>query len=154
MLKFLSRSPFALLGGIGLFSLVSDFLTLQEDIQNWIAAWEAVTRPIWEFMLGWLFKYLNIPFSDWIKDYFTMGFITLGGAIRLSLSDEVFIEEIRDLGNAWSVPFNFLLWPIAVGWALWEAALGNGDEAHMLFFEAFVYAAVLVAINYGLVLSG
>lgn len=72
----------ALLGAIGLFGMVDDFITLSEGIQNWVDAWQAITRPVWDFLFGWFFNWLNWPFPWCLKDYLSVGVINYGMTAR------------------------------------------------------------------------
>jgi hypothetical protein len=78
----LSRAPFTLLGVMGIFSIVANFMTLEENIYQTVEAWRSVTRPIWDFLLGWPFELIGWEIPWWVKDYLTMGVITLGGMFR------------------------------------------------------------------------
>lgn len=74
MLSFLSRTPFSIMGAFGLLAFASGTLDLHKNIQDWIAAWMFITRPIWEFLFG----LLGVILSDWMKDYLSLGAISLG----------------------------------------------------------------------------
>ena len=76
---FLGRTPFVLLGVLGLFSIVGTFMTLEENIAETLRAWRTVTRPIWEFLFSWPFD-LSLPW--FLKDYLTLGVIVLGMQMR------------------------------------------------------------------------
>ncbi len=66
---------FALLGAIGLFSLTSGFLTIDDGIRDWLNAWKSITRPVWDFLLGYLFAWIGWTVPNWLKDYLTLGVI-------------------------------------------------------------------------------
>lgn len=75
---FTASTPFALLGAFGLLGLADGFLTIPDQVQVMLTAWENVTRPIWDFLLGWIFKTLNLSFPNWLKDYLTVGVVHYG----------------------------------------------------------------------------
>ncbi|MEO1775640.1 MAG: hypothetical protein AAFS07_11880 [Pseudomonadota bacterium] len=75
-------TPFALLGAVGLLSLVSDFVGLADDVRALMEAWKAVTRPIWDVTLGPIFQWFGWPLPWWLKDYLTMGVIHAAMALR------------------------------------------------------------------------
>lgn len=81
---FLQRSPFALLGAIGLLSLAQDLLQWHEWIGAWLDAWQAVSRPVIGFLFGWIPDLFGWPFPWWAKDYLAVGIIHSGMNFRMS----------------------------------------------------------------------
>ena len=81
----LSRAPGGILGGLGLVSLLSGAIELHSGIQKIVTGYQSVTQPVWSFLLGWLFEWLNWRFDSWMKDYLTMGVIVGAAAWRSDL---------------------------------------------------------------------
>ena len=77
-----STGPFVFLNANGLFSIVGQFMSLEENVYQTLEAWRTVTRPIWEFFLGWLFEWVGWEMPWWAKDYLTMGPITGASVVR------------------------------------------------------------------------
>lgn len=116
---FMGRTPFAILGAIGLLSMASQFINLADDIENWLKVWKAVTRPVWEWIAG----LIGYELPNWLKDYLTVGVIHAGMYVRTRYferkssvhSDLFFDREIGDhqfLTAVWVYPFYGLLWPV------------------------------------------
>lgn len=135
---FMGQPVFALLGAIGLLSLVSGFLAIDEGIKDWLDAWKSITRPIWDFLLGWAFSLVDWTLPNWAKDYLTVGIIVHGmriRAFRVATQHDAVIagrfwsryserakEIFRDTQRSRSVPeklaaltSDVLFWPLAVG---------------------------------------
>ena len=177
---FLSRAPFVLLGVLGIFSVVGTFLSLEENIALTLEAWRAVTRPIWDFLLGWAFELFSYDVPWWLKDYLTVGLVTcsmvfrrlttsIRDAWRLSIGFEVFDKsKSREyvsrvlIRNAHRFLLNMLLlWP----W-IWfknlyrsKARIEKMDKREIeadrkqrfIFIETLVYALILISVNYVLI---
>lgn len=139
MISFLQRQPFILLGAIGLVSLVDGLVDLPSDIGLWIDAWQAVTRPIWNFLLGWLFAFFSIDFPWWVADYLTLGFITLGSGIRVA---KIYGADVSVI-DAFKASYLILIWPY-----LSYLVLTDERRYAMIFLESFVWAAIIIAIAY------
>ncbi len=232
LIEFMSRTPFAILGAIGLFSIVGQFMALEENIYLTLKAWRDVTRPVWGFAFGWFFELFGWSFSSFLKDYLSLGVLTSLaivraqysglGLLKLSLEHESKHDGAQNTGNESlihrlieKIPeyMSFLsmmllvsvaavigmapFWPIIVaGMFLSSEALYDDDEVresklwfeHMgwrnatessfekvleeaverrdkaikrrkrlergVFMESFVYAMILIAINYVLIGSG
>ena len=82
----LGRAPFAFLGAMGIFSIVGNFMTLEENIYQTLEAWRAVTRPIWDFLLGWMFDWIEWEHKWLLKDYLTLAAVTFGATVRTFIS--------------------------------------------------------------------
>ncbi|MEM9141324.1 MAG: hypothetical protein AAGB15_15955 [Pseudomonadota bacterium] len=155
MIQFLSRTPFTLLGAIGLFSLVSDFVALQKDIDRWIDAWKSVTRPIWDFLLGWLFDWIGWAMPWWLKDYLTVGLIVGGMAVRLLIVSKTWnFEASTFVGLILSV----FLWPFTLYHAVVDLHFDEVNDAETqnrwVFWETGIYLLILIAVNYALIFGG
>ena len=133
MRAFLGNTPFAIIGALGVFSFVSGLMDLADGVQDWVDAWRVVTRPIWEFLFGWAFEWLDWQFPWWLKDYLTLGLIHFGmyargsGYIReiiqkyknqkfiILLYEEVILSLI-----------SIIFWPMFV----WAAAIVPSQISH------------------------
>jgi hypothetical protein len=87
----IGRRLSAILAAIGLISLIGNLIDLPMLVKEWVEAWRTVTRPIWEFVFGWLFQYFHIKMPIWLKDYFTMGVIAAGMEVRSTIYDRSFM---------------------------------------------------------------
>lgn len=76
------RQPLVFLGAIGVVSMLKGLITIHEDILVLVQAYQAVTQPIWDFLLGWLFDLIGWRFPAWLKDYLTMGVISYSAFSR------------------------------------------------------------------------
>lgn len=88
-MNFLARQPFALFGALAFLGLLKDIMTVQSDLAMVLDAVRSVTRPIWDFVFGWL----QIEVPSFVKDYLTMGVISSGIAFRLAA------YQFRQLGD-------------------------------------------------------
>ena len=84
--SILSRTPFAILGAFGLLSLASGSLQWQQNIGDWLQAFQFFSRNLWQFLLGWFWEVIGWKLTNWAKDYFTMGLIVLGMEVRATMS--------------------------------------------------------------------
>lgn len=80
--EFLGSAPFVLLGALGIVSIVGTFTTLEENIALTLEAWRTITRPVWDFLLGWVFDLAGWRLPWWLKDYLTIGAVTCGMTLR------------------------------------------------------------------------
>ncbi len=177
----LSRAPFTILGMMGLFSIVGNFMTLEENIHQTLEAWRSVTRPIWDFLLGWLLEWIGWELSWWIKDYLTMGVIVVSAQGRGVKNDPDWQETWDSrimlllvgalLIPVWPLIFVFIVRSFYVlrlgARAIHLGELADMDvdpelaasnnslkQRNMIFFETFIFAFMLIAINYSFVISG
>ena len=147
------RQPFAILGALAFISLIDNILTLQTTLENIVTAFQAVTRPVWEFLLGWL--PWDLP--GWVADYLTMGMVVSGMWFRALL-----VENDDDLGVFTfliAVLSNGLLWPLSLPYFAYVTLdrLRSGkkiDPSYIVFWETGLWAIVLIAINYALIFGG
>ncbi len=177
----LSRAPFTILGMMGLFSIVGNFMTIEENIYQTLEAWRSVTRPIWEFLLGWLFEWIGWEMPWWMKDYLTMGAIVAGAQGRGTKIDLDWRDTwLFRIGTPLILALMIPVWPlifVSLYWsfkALLRSArairlseladvevdpelTASNDRLKlraMIFFETFIFAFILIAINYAFVFSG
>lgn len=150
MRDFLSRTPFALLGAVGLLSLVRELLQWQEQFAYWIDAWRAVTRPVWDFLFGWILSYFDLPFPEWVKDYMSFAVISFGMSIRAQKNG------VFDYGGRsevlWTLFISFFLWPAMFLWAAIMTVIKG--VRFSIYWETLIYALVIIAINYALIFGG
>ena len=104
MKKFLERQPFVLLGAFGILALIDGLLQLPKYLAQWVSAWQSITRPIWEIIIGWGFHIFNMELPVLISDYLTMGVITAAASMRVDHANNLKIYPR-------SILIDFLLWP-------------------------------------------
>lgn len=92
-LSFLQRQPFAIVGAFGLVAIIDGFINIPGYIGQWVDAWQTITRPVWEFLFGWIFEYFKITMPWWVKDYLTMGLIAAGMEVRSTIYDRQFLKN-------------------------------------------------------------
>lgn len=101
---FIFRVPYVVIGAIGLLSLIDGLLTFHRWIDQWIDAWQATTRPIWEFAFGWIFAFFNMDIPPLFCDYLTVGVIVTGMFIRADNTPSTFRSNLALLvfiGPVW-----------------------------------------------------
>lgn len=140
MIKFLQRQPFALLGAVGILGLVDGLLQLPKYLAQWVNAWQEITRPVWEFLLGWFFSIFDMSVPFYVSDYFTMVAITAAACFRVIKADEK-----KDHYDA--LIFISLFWPVVI-YLMFRK--DNDRELMYVFFEAFIYAVTIAAIFYAI----
>ena len=149
MIPFLGRTPFTFVGAISLFGLVDGFLDLSDHFESWMAAWDAFSRAIWDFLLGWLLEWFGLHLPEILKDYLTVGLISVGALGRL-LIPVVGFKGLLDPKILRIAGIFLIAWPFGI-----PAIMKNEDrETRYLFFESFIYALILIAANYAFLFSG
>ena len=156
-----TTQPFAFLGGLGIVSLIDDLLSLHGWVQQWVDAWQAITRPIWDFTLGWLFALFDMTVPWFVADYLTVTAIAFGMIARL------FFYEQRNLGvkpprslDDWismlSIVASTFIWPL-----LWIyliiIMIEKGRQlasSFITYFSTLGWAALIIAFSYALMFSG
>ncbi len=114
ILSMLVQKPLAFLGAIGIVSMLNGVMSFSPDVLKLIHAFQSVTQPIWDLLLGWAFSFFHLKFPWWLKDYLTMGVITTGGFYRAlgaerSLNDDVRLSSVL----SFTLTIGFILtWPI------------------------------------------
>lgn len=75
---YIKKIFLASMAALGFLGLASNMLELNSQLLIWIDAWKTTTRPFWELVLGFL------PWTapDYVKDYLTMGVISVGMGAR------------------------------------------------------------------------
>ena len=103
--------------------MFKNVITIQEDMLILVEAFHAVTHPVWDFLLGWLFLWLNLDFPWWLRDYLTLGVISVAANTRMLFAigakGKVMFDATARKAVHQSI-FLFPLWPLA-----WFAFLGN-----------------------------
>lgn len=127
MLDWALRQPFAVLGALGIISMIRDLITLHGDILVLIHAYQSMTQPIWSFLFGWVFDWLQAPFPGWIKDYLTLGTIISGANARYKLAHGS--SKSKEISNA---PWYLLFWPFILIEKLVRAVLTNRHVGNMV----------------------
>lgn len=156
------RQLLAIAGAFSLIGLIKDMLTWQHDVGLWIDAFRAFTRPIVTFLFGWIPAIFNISFPGLAKDYLTVGLVCLSAFARSLIYQGASRKDIGDiydiLGIAILVFVSILLWPIVLlltpFWYFISSSDDNDRKAVRVFASVFIYFAVIIAINYGLVAGG
>ena len=174
---FLSRTPFAVAGAFGLISLASGALSFEQNVKDWIIAWQHITNSLW----AWAPE-----ISVDKKNYLTMGIINSGMVLRAYLRELNILEDWRFI----LVFLGSRLWLFVLIWPLYMAKFLLSDiylsllesrksQAHILslipdndvkerfkikyqdeqreikemlfvYSETFVYASLIIALNYGM----
>lgn len=151
-MQSLLRQPFALLGAVGLVSMLKSVITLHEDVVFVVEAYQTVTRPIWDYLLGWL----GLDLSPFMKDYLTVSAIFAGAVSRIFVTDQK--DESTD-GLIWSHIIGFIggmiFWPffflLYTGHLLLPAEEGDTDVKYAnMFFSSLLWSAIILATSYGL----
>jgi len=132
--------------------MLKGLITLHEDVLVLVNAYQAVTQPVLDFLLGWLFRWLDWPFPWWAKDYLTMSVVVAAASTRSSLL--VMREGYRNVSPSFrllSTFFASLFWPLEL--------LGNsvmllsrpGYRPYLgTFFEFIFWTLIIIATSYGL----
>ncbi|MEL7464843.1 MAG: hypothetical protein AAFN79_12290 [Pseudomonadota bacterium] len=142
-------------------------MTLEENIYQTLEAWRAVTRPIWDFLFGWIFDLVGLRLPWWVKDYLTMGLIA-GFALFRVIDKPADEKRMSFLTTAAVILITLLTWPVSFLLQLIFSSylvlpVRSDDETKrgvelgkesIIYFRAFVIAIVFIAINYVFVLSG
>ncbi len=180
MISGILRQPMAILGALGLLSLAEDLLQWQDQFQTWIDAWQAFSRPVAMFFFGWLIDLWPWNLPDWVLDYLIAGSIVAISLVRaqviatysnyysyLKLSKSSGLSFNRSMLNNFVIaqfvfialsPLVILFWPLSIIYCLYlysfRAQNDFDKNALMVFFESFIWAALLIAINYAWLASG
>lgn len=152
MKDFFGRAPFTFLSAIGLLSITSSIVEWQSDLRVLIDAYSAISSFLWTYTLSWLEPLLNFKMPLLGKQYLLMTLIVLGSGLRSSLKDNT-NWSWRDYLGLLELA---LLWPILLPVALVAVWLNREYRSGptYLFFESFVWALIIIAINYALIFSG
>lgn len=142
----------AFAGAVSLLGLIRDIGTWQEDIGLWVDVFRSFTRPVADFLFGWIAALFGWDFPNWLKDYLIVGIVSAGGMVRGN-----FARGDRD--HITAAIIGATLWPAAVVISLisliWKSKSSiRGRKFAAAFASTFIYFAILLAINYGLIYSG
>lgn len=103
-----------IMSALTLLSLASTWVEWQQHVAVWIDAWRSVTRPVWDFLLGWLFSWIGWELPWWVKDYLTMAVVCAAGFSR-AFSGSTLIASCF-LGLFWPATMFFAsIWAIVPG---------------------------------------
>ncbi len=120
LLSTIVRQPFSIIGALGLISLLGDVIELPKNLKLIVTAYQSITQPIWDILLGWLFRWIGWDFPWWVKDYLTMGIIVYAATLRSgTLQFEDLLQRrqngyhIKDIAGAVIKFFTGILaWPV------------------------------------------
>lgn len=178
MTPFFSRMPFSILSAFGILSFARSALDVRTQIDAWIEAWQAITRPMISFVLGWIPGLFEISFPPIAQDYLSMSIIAGGALWRAFWRQQEALDYYAGLDKkteAFLSVYDFfrslpvlmvmsLLWPIHLPVLVFSYALlalfhfrdqEAGQKKHRVkeilftYLEAFVIAALLIAVSYG-----
>jgi hypothetical protein len=156
MLKFILRLPFAVLGGICLISMLEGVILLHGNVLFLVHAFQSVTQPIWDFLLGWFFDLFKLPFPSWARDYLTMGVICLLAAAKTPISSRDIGLFEDPLQMALEGLLIILFWPFLLALMALQV-LGSffsedpeGRQSVIIFFEFILWAFIFIAVSYAL----
>ena len=172
VLDFLTNRLGAFFGAVGILTFADAAIDFHHYVGDWIQIWTSITRPVWDFLLGWVFDYFGMSVPWWVKDYLTMGVITFGMSLRTMTSSEGgdtladLFRPKRLVSFNWSLSDTFqnspllwaLLWPTvwayAVYYIIWSEFVDGDLKAIATFFESFAYALLVIASSYALIFYG
>lgn len=144
--EFLGRAPFVLIGVVSITAIVGNFVTLLDNIALTAEVWRSVTRPIWGFLVGWLFDLFEVELQWWLKDYLSMGVVTSAMifrseaaykniAVKVGSFDpdddiQMWVQKTYDHWRDWLVQLITLvmpifLWPLVWYWRIRRSAVGS-----------------------------
>jgi hypothetical protein len=165
---FTFRQLGSLAGAIALLNLLRDLVewnSYLRDAAEWypdflmaLDAFRAFTRPIAQFLFGWIPALFHLSLTGAAKDYLTVGTIVLSAYVRtVAYADKIKLTPLEIM--------KFAL-PLIVLWPVWVIILGimvpvmvlqlKNDEAAQdlravrVFMSVFAYTAVLIILNYAL----
>ena len=157
MKDFLGRSPFIFISMLGLLSFTKAIVTWQEDLRVMLDVYTTVSNFIWGFLFTWLENWLSFEMPAFGKDYFLMMIIT-GGAWYRSGGQP---KELEPPGLLIELIW-ILLWPIFIVGVLifvcqqvfFKEERDIAMQKHvMIFVESFIWAFIIIAINYALLFT-
>lgn len=139
--EFLTRQPFSILGAISVLSIVSNLVTLSDDIVVLLDAWREIVRPVAEFLFGWVAEIFGFDLPVLAKDYLVVGLVSFGASIRQSLAG--FDDFIEALPMAVAAVF---AWPIVSVIMIFRML--DFPEDGYVFLETYVYALILLGLAF------
>lgn len=163
MKDFFGRSPFVLLGALGLLSLPGGLIEWQKDIAFFIDGFAWASDLFWwpwNWLTDWLF---GLRLHPWWQTYLTMGIIVSGAFLRGIIANETEHDDESNFLNAYILigvtytllwPFVFLIllmftWPKPKTDRQKEIVEANKNVAPV-FSETFIVALLILALNYAL----
>lgn len=154
----MSRPVMAVLGAIGLLNITSSFLVLDQNIRDTIDAWQAVTRPVWDYLFGWLFNAFGIDFLWWHKDYLTSGLV-FSGMYHRAMKDgypDFYDTKKTPRGSPLTyILIAFIFWPIAfyliIHYTYVESPPIFKKKSQVVFWETAIFFLIFIAANYALI---
>lgn len=156
------RQPWAILAALGLLSLLSHIVALPQDLLILIEQFQAILRPATQFLFGWFLGLFATEIPTWLWDYFTMGLITAACSFRVLVLLGTSGDQKLTVGVGVLVGLilfvAWLLWPLFT-FSMTRAAFSSKTDAQMapllrVYFEAFLWAAAILIVAYGLALGG
>ncbi|MFC7291481.1 hypothetical protein [Hirschia litorea] len=182
MINFISRAPFVVLGAIGLVTLSSSFIDLHQSIVDWVTIYQTISHALWDFLLGWVPKFTGWELTKWAKDYMTAGVIVSSAAYRTfsKFGKDMLILMCVLAFVCWPMFIYVLVWEFwfkrdTDGYNPFLREIpdlvmnvseedmsydfyythykGQVKSLGLLFFETFIYAALTIAVSYGLMFS-
>ena len=167
-MKSLFRQPFAILGAFGLLTFAHDVVHWNEYVLSWLDAWRTVTRVIISCTIGWVFDQLHVHFSNDAKDYVAMGALVFGAMLRAANADNMIGYGDRIIYKIFAIIIilvcGVIMWPMTltayafIGFAqiankTWLVKIPDDFKRGVpldVFFESFIWAAIIIGINYAL----
>lgn len=82
MKRFLLSQPFGIFGALAIIGLLKGVLDFHNSIESIVAAWEAITHPIVNFLFGWIADLLGLKIPAWLKNYIVLSTVMATALIR------------------------------------------------------------------------
>lgn len=139
-LKRLARQPFMVLAAIGVISTFHELTNLRDWLETIILAWQSMTRPFWDWTIGWLLGLIGWSLPRFLADYLTLSAIIASISMRaLRVLNDYYLASSKKPAKD----------PIAV--PLWKHALGVVDRWIFLFlrwpFVLIIIASLAVVLH-------
>lgn len=176
MKKILFQTPYSIFAAFGFISLSTGggVMQLDANIEAWISIWDAITLPMWRFLLWPIEELFGLSIPELILHWLSLGVIVFGmtlrsfkalasktepGSIKLSsktgLQLRVYLIGVSAFIIIWPayIFFMFLisvLFLFAVDDGKGKIDVENTRTALLAFWETAGWFLLIVAINYAL----
>lgn len=165
MKNFFGRSPFVFFGALGLLNLPGDVIKWQAQFGVLLSAFEWISNWIW-WPWNWVTKQLfGLQLHHYTEMYLTLALVFGGALLRAVLANYTDDEDALPRyhwGNFLTAGILSIFWPVTALYGLYtyfktrnDEEVGKSNSDFMaVFFESFVVALVILAINFAFVMGG